>query len=540
MVVALALGFPVVVALAWAFDVKAGRIERALPTTGLRRSHVAPLLIGLGLLAAAPGLCWYLFSHRLRTPAGVIAPADSKSIAVLPFASLSAGEENARFAEAVHTELIGQIAKIGALTVISRTSVMQYKDGARNLREIGLALGVSHILEGSVQREGNRVRIQVQLIDAKSDREVWGNHYDKDLTDLFLIQSAVAEEIASALFARLSPEDKARLAQRPTQSTKAYDFYLTGVEYQNRSGFDPDTLMAAERSYRNAIEVAPSFALARAQLARVLITRYYYTEAGAKDSLAEEARQEAEQALRLRPDMAEGHLAIGSYYHRVRGDFADALREYELARSGMPAEAVQGIGSIQARQGRFEEAVRSEEQSARLDPRSSSIQLILAESLAYIRRYKESERALDRALAIAPDFTAALVSKGLLQEMWNGDSVLSQAILRDFPRRLDLTGWLRVIILMRLNPREGLPALDAIARWELAFLPKVFVYAGVMKHWETWAGHEKNTSCRFPCLKQRSRSVPPRRMRAWCSQERMPVSAGRRMRCARRGAPSTM
>ena len=193
-VAGLAAGFPIVVTLAWIFDVNAGRVERTPGPIGMKTLTVALLLGGIGAVAAAPGLAWYFL---LRPRPSAEASRNDHSIAVLPFASLSAGEENRNFADAIHVELLSQLAKIGDLKVISRTSVLQYKDGPKNVREIAQALGVSSVLEGTVQREGIRVRVQAQLIDALNDREIWAERYDRELTDLFRIQTAVAEEITS-------------------------------------------------------------------------------------------------------------------------------------------------------------------------------------------------------------------------------------------------------------------------------------------------------------------------------------------------------
>src|SRR5262249_44649066 len=228
--------------------------------------------------------------------------SNASSIAVLPF--LSSGEENAYFAQGFHDELLRQLGRIGDLRVISRTSVMQYKEGARNSREIAEALGVSSIVEGSVQRAGNRVRVEARLIDARNDRQTWADRYDRDVTDIFAIQSAVAEEIASTLHARLSAAQKTQMERKPTQSAEAYDLYLRALEYYHRPGFQPNNLAIAEQMYQKAIQADPSFALARAQLALVKVFTYWLV-AATPDSVVEEAKEEAEHSLRLQPDLPE-------------------------------------------------------------------------------------------------------------------------------------------------------------------------------------------------------------------------------------------
>ena len=288
------------------------------PARGSRLPWWTSLVFAAGLLLAS--IAWWALRNRIS---GQNTNAD-RSIAVLPFASLSMGEENAYFTQGFHDELLRQLGRIGDLRVISRTSVLQYKEGARNLREIAEALGVSSVLEGSVQRAGNRVRVEARLMDARNDRQMWADRYDRDLTDIFGIQTAVAEEIAGALHARLSTAQKAQIQRKPTENAEAYDLYLRALEYENRLGYQPDNLEIAERLYRQAIQADPSFALARARLALVKLN--YWWAAGASDSVAEEARDEAEQSLRLQPDLPEGHLALGLYYYWRHRDYDRALR----------------------------------------------------------------------------------------------------------------------------------------------------------------------------------------------------------------------
>jgi serine/threonine-protein kinase len=489
-VAALAAGFPIVITLAWIFDVKAGRIERTAPAagaTGPRGVRLALLLVGIGVLAATPGVLYYFVlrgsarstSARWSDPAG-----STTSIAVLPFASLSSGEENAYFAQGFHDELLWQMGRIGALRVISRTSVLQYKEGARNLREIAEALGVSSIVEGSVQRAGNRVRVEAKLIDARSDRQIWGAHYDRDVTDIFAIQTAVAEEIASALHAQLSAAQKAQIERKPTQSPEAYDLYLRALEYAHRPGYEPRNLEIAEGLYRKAIQMDSSFALARARLACVKIETFWFV-AGTPDRVAEEAREEAEQSLRLQPDLPDGHLALGLYHYHGRRDYDRALEEFEIARSGLPAEAIVYIGWVARRQGKFEEAIRNQQEALRLDPRSPGRPYELAFSFLSTRRYEEADRLLDRALAIAPDFILASIVKAVVHEAWKGEADLAKDVLRALRGRLDprglvgAYGWLGH--LLQYNPGEAVPFLDSIDSESItgyfAVYPKAFLYA---------------------------------------------------------------
>jgi len=483
-VVALAAGFPITITLAWIFDVKAGRIERSAPAIiGPRGIRLGLVLVGIGLLAAVPGLLYYFVmrggGHSFSTDGS--SASNASSIAVLPFTSLSSGQENAYLAQGFHDELLQQLGRINALRVISRTSVMQYKEGARNLREIARELDVSSIVEGSVQRAGNRVRVEARLIDAHNDRQIWGDHYDRDVNDLFGIQTAVAEEIAAALNARLSPAQKAEIERKPTENAEAYDLYLRALEYANRLGSYPDNLAIAKGLYQQAIQMDPSFALARAQLAQAMISTYFNLT-GTPDTVVEEARAEAQEAFRLQPDLAQAHLALGGYF-AWKGDRERALQEYELARKGAPAEALAAIASIRALQGKFDESIRLQSEVVRLDPRSPMAFWSLGARRLWLRSYDEADRALSRALTIAPDFTPATMLRAVVYEA-KGQPELAKRFLREARGRLDPQGRVGLQIwiywLLIFNPEEALAFLDAVASDTIISftpIPKAYLYA---------------------------------------------------------------
>ncbi len=460
------------------------------------------------LLATAVG--WALRTRISEQPAD-----PDRSIAVLPFASLSSGEENAYLAEGFHDELLRQIGKIGDLRVISRTSVLQYKAGARNLKEIAEALGVSSIVEGSVQRAGNRVRVAATLIDARNDRQLWGDRYDADATDVFGIQASVAEEIARALRARLSPAQKEQLTRKPTQSAQAYDLYLRALEYANRPGYDSDNLGFAERLCRQAIQTDPSFALARARLARVRMLTHYFVP-GTPDSAAEEARGEAEESLRLQPDLPDGHLALGLYHYWRHRDYDRALKELETARAGLPGEVLPYIGAIARRQGKFDEAIRNEQKAVELDPRSPNTLLELALSLGQTRRYQEADQVFDRVLTIAPDYLAVSIYKAHLHELWKGETELAQEVLRAARARLTSQGeWSPSLVkLMMLHPREALPVLDSLeSEWIVAYrglYPRAFFYAVAHEALGEAARARKEYEAAVPLLEAEIKKSPNR------------------------------
>jgi serine/threonine-protein kinase len=462
-VVALALGFPIVVALAWIFDVNAGRIERTAPASAIRGPRLTLVLICIGLLAAAPGIVWYFFIRGIARPA---AAEDRKSIAVLPFASLNTGEDAAYFADGIHGDLLTQLSKIGDLKVISRTSVLQYRLGTRNLRDIAEALGVTAVLEGSVQRVGNRVRIEAQLIDARQDHQIWAERYDREVTDVFAIQSAVAEEIARALNARLSPVEKSRIERKPTQNTEAYDLYLRGREYELRPGYGPREMHVAEQMYRKAIELDPSFALARARLA-VVHAQMYWFAIDPGGSRLDEAKKEADRAVLLQPDLAEAHAAQGWFYY-VQRDYDPALKEFELALSTAPGnvDTLMSLGFVERRRGRFEEANRYMQQAVMLDPHSTDHMDELGNTCTIQRRYPEAVKMYERALAWTPEYVASVVNKARVQLIWKGETGPAKAAIARFPAGSDPGGKLTsekfLLELFKTFPAEAWATLSPL------------------------------------------------------------------------------
>ena len=361
-VVLLLIGFPIALILAWAYDVTPQGI-RATPaptTSGSHRRRNLIMLIAIGVIISA-GAGFFLLP---RASARKI----DKSIAVLPFQNLSDEKENAYFADGIQDDILTNLSKIGDLKVISRMSVMTYRgDGARNAREIGKALGVATLLEGSVRRAGNRVRVSVQLINANNDEHIWAEDYDRDLTDVFAIQTDLAQKIASALQAKLSQSEKARIDRMPTQNPDAYLLFIQAHDYANRADMFREASFKAEQLFEGAIKLDRNFAAAFAGLSKVESWIYHSFEP--TPARREKARFNADQALRLQPDLPEGHLALGfSYYYGDR-DYEHALTEFEIAKRDLPneAQAYMAIGAIQRRQGKWVESTANLEKSAAVD-----------------------------------------------------------------------------------------------------------------------------------------------------------------------------
>src|SRR5438067_814492 len=409
-VVLLLVGFPIAMILAWAYDVTPQGI-RATPAPGMpvaRRRRNLIMLIGIGVIISA-GAGFFLLP---RASARKL----DKSIAVLPFQSLSDEKENAYFADGMQDDILTNLSKIGDLKVISRTSVISYRgDAVRNAREIGKALGVATLLEGSVRRVGNRVRVNVQLINANNDEHIWAEDYDRDLTDVFAIQTDLAQKIASALQAKLSPNEKARLDRRPTENSDAYLLFLQAHDYTTRTDMFKDTSSKAEPLFEQAIKLDPNFALAFADLSMVESWIYHSFEPA--PLRREKARLNADEALRLQPDLPEGHLALGfSYYYGDR-DYERALSEFEIARRGLPNEsqAYLASGSIQRRQGKWTESTANWETAASLDPKNTTVLINLCFSYIALRNFETADKVLDRGITASPHSFQARALRGFMQ-----------------------------------------------------------------------------------------------------------------------------
>ena len=350
-------------------------------------------------------------------------PIPEKSIAVLPFENLSKEKENAYFADGVQDEILTALAKVADLKVISRTSTLQYKTGApRNLREIATALGVAHVVEGSVQRAANRVRVNAQLVDARTDRQLWAQTYDRDLADVFAIQSEIATSIAGQLQTRLSPSERDAIEQAPTNDITAFQLYAQAKNVLAIRNARANLLEAADLLNR-AIAHDPSFFQAYCQLAHTHDRLYFlgYDHTPARLALAERA---IEAAFRLRPNSGEAHLARAQNLYRGYLDYDGALAELELAGQSLPNDA--GVfelkGYIQRRQGKQEEAVRSLERAIDLDPRNTFMLQQIALSYHHLRRFAEEESVLDRALAIEPNDVDTKVARAFVEFHWKADS----------------------------------------------------------------------------------------------------------------------
>jgi TolB-like protein/class 3 adenylate cyclase/Tfp pilus assembly protein PilF len=439
------------------------------------------VLIGaLFVSAMALVISFLIFFHRAPPPTATVPPRDStaatalaaisdKSIAVLPFGNLSAEKENAYFADGVQDEILTGLAKVADLKVISRTSTMQYKVGAeRNLREIAKALGVTHVLEGSVQRAGSRVRVNAQLIDARTDNHLWADRYDRDVADVFAIESEVAGKIVAQLQAKISPNEKAAIEERPTADLAAYDLYAhakTLIDNALLSETRKD-LFEAVQLLDEAVKSDPSFFLAYYELANVndQIYQFGLDHTPARLALADAAIQ---SLLRLRPGAGETHLALARHFYFGYLDYDRARGELTAAQQALPnnAEAFVLAAYIDRRQGRWEKSTRNFEHAAELDPRSTAILQQLSLNYENLRRYADRTSVLDRALTIAPNDVILRMQRAGVPLSWRADPkplhTTIQTILGENPNAAHIVAeyWLP----LALYERDSAAAETALA-----------------------------------------------------------------------------
>jgi len=414
LIIALAIGFFITIVLAWYHGERG-----AQRVTGTELLFLSLLLaIGGGLLwriAQSPRDATTIPSNDAATnvaKASAISPtASEKSIAVLPFENLSEDKANAYFASGIQDEILTRLAKIGALKVISRTSTQHYASSPNNLPQIAKELGVANILEGSVQKAGDSVRINVQLIRADGDSHLWAETYDRKLTDIFGVDSEVATAIAGSLQATLTGSEQSALAVKPTDNVAAYDAYLRGLALE--AGVDiNDAWPRAAAAFSESVRLDPRFALAWAHLASRRSILYFHS-LDIAESTPDAIKQAADTALRLQPELGEAWLAQGYYRYLVLRDFPGALETFNEARKRLPnnAQVLEAIAYVLRRMGRWDEGLLNMEQAVQLDPSNLALVSGLVPFLQGMRHFAEAHAAIDRALLIAPGNTQFITAK---------------------------------------------------------------------------------------------------------------------------------
>src|SRR5437870_4403956 len=386
----------------------------------------SPFALVFVLLVSAITLALPFYRHRNLTTSS----APKESIAVLPFENLSEDKGNAYFAEGIQEEILTRLASIADLKVISRTSTQQYQSKSRNLREIAKQLGVANILEGSVQKAADQVRVNVQLVNAQTDSHLWAETYDRKLTDIFGVESEIAKGIAEQLRAKLTAQEEQVIAVKPTNIPEAYDAYLRGLAYSTQPLNTPANSLGAQKYLREAVRLDPKFALAWALLSYVDAIGYRTGNLEPTAALREEARQAAETALTLQPNLGEAIWAKGFYHYACLKDYDFALRYFERARQLIPnsSQVSASLAYLTRRRGQWDRSEGYFNEAERLDPRNAS--LFYQHGLSYIalHRFPEALQKFDQVLNITPDDVDTLVRKAHIAQA-EGDLPRAAAIV---------------------------------------------------------------------------------------------------------------
>ena len=442
-----------------------------------RRS--APVAIGTGALPAPPALP--------ATPVPTAAAIPEKSIAVLPFENLSRDPDNAYFADGIQDEILTRLAKIADLKVISRTSTQHYKSAPENLPEIAKQLGVAHILEGSVQKSADSVRVNVQLIKAANDSHLWADTFDRKLTDILSVESEVAKAIAEQLRAKLTGQEEQVIAAKPTDNAEAYDAYLRGLAYTLKTATTPANSLGAQKYLKEAVRLDPKFALAWALLSYTDAVGYITVSLQPTVALREEARQAAETALTLQPNLGEAVLAKGQYYYGCLKDYDTAVHYFEQARQFLPnsSRIPESLAYVARRRDQWDRSDSYFIEAERLDPRN--VNLLSQHALSYIclRRFPEALRKLDQVLNITPDDVDTLATKANIAQA-EGDLPRAAALLAPLNPSADLTTLLETQVyqaILERRPAAMITRLQVLAKPD----PALGYANGELRFWLGWA-----------------------------------------------------
>ena len=454
------------------------------------RANRKPLIIGgiamLSILALA-GL--YLgMLKRQPEPVPQAAAIPEKSIAVLPFENRSEDKANAYFADGIQDEILTRLSKIADLKVISRTSTQHYKSAPENLPEIARQLGVAHILEGSVQKSGDAVRVNVQLIKADNDSHLWADTFDRKLTDIFSVESEIAKAVADQLQARLTGQEEQVIAAKPTDNPEAYDAYLRGLAYTLKTGNNPANALAAQKYLREAVRLDPKFALAWALLSIADARGYLVGNLQPTVALREEARQAAETAFTLQPNLGEAILAKGYYHYACLKDYDAALRYFEQARQFLPnsSRIPEVLAYVTRRQGEWGRSESYFNEAERLDPRNVRLLTNHAFSYSVLRRFPEALRKFDQVLDIIPDDVDTLAFKAAIAQA-EGDLPRAAALLTPLRPNADHTSALETQVYQAILERRPAQIISRLKEILAKPDPALGYHNGGLRFWLGWA-----------------------------------------------------
>ena len=450
------------------------------------RGHVRWAKAAIALLVLAAVVAAFIFV--LRKPTRSLLSIAEKSIAVLPFENLSEDKANAYFADGIQDEILTRLSKIADLKVISRTSTQHYKSAPENLPEIAKQLGVAHILEGSVQKSGEAVRVNVQLIKAANDSHLWADTYDRRLTDIFLVESEVAKAIADQLQAKLTGREEQAIAAKPTNNPEAYDAYLRGLAYTLKTLPTPVNALGAQKYLREAVRLDPKFALAWALLSIVDSRNYLTQSLQPTAALREEARQAAETALTLQPNLGEAVLAKGTYHYSCLRDYDTAVRYFEQAHQLLPnsSSIPEWLAYVARREGQWDRSEAYFIEAERLDPRNVSLLIQHAINDICHRHFRKAQQKFDKALDITPDDLNILVQKASIAQA-EGDLPRASALLAQLHFAADDLEGLETQVyqaILERRPTTVIPHLkEIVAKPD----PALGYFNGVLRFWLGWA-----------------------------------------------------
>jgi len=411
-----------------------------------------------------------------------------KSIALLPFENLSSDKENAYFADGIQNEILTRLSKIADLKVISRTSTQHYKSAPENLPEIARQLGVAHILEGSVQKSGDAVRVNVQLIKAANDSHLWADTFDRKLTDIFSVESEVAKAVADQLRAKLTGQEEQVIAAKSTDNPEAYDAYLRGLAYTLKTSYTPANAIGAQKYLREAVRLDPKFALGWAMLSYVDAAGYRTQDLQPTVALRKEARQAAETALSLQPTLGEAVLAKGYYYYACLKDYDTAVRYFEQAHQLLPnsSRIPESLAYVARRRGQWDRSESYFNEAERLDPRNVFLLTQHAISLYWLRRFPEALRKLDQVLNITPDDVDTLAGKAAIAQA-EGDLPRASAILASLQPGAVGVRALQISVYQAILERRPAPVIPRLKEILAKPDPALGYLNGALRFWLGWA-----------------------------------------------------
>jgi len=462
------------------------RIRTAPAKSSNKKALLVSSIAAVSILALA-GLYFGVLKRQSKlVPQGPTIP--EKSIAVLPFENRSEEKANAYFADGIQDEILTRLSKIADLKVISRTSTQHYKSAPENLPEIARQLGVAHILEGSVQKSGDSVRVNVQLIKASNDSHLWADTFDRKLTDIFSVETEVAKAIADQLQVKLTGQEEQVIAAKPTDNSEAYDAYLRGLAYTLKAATTPATTLGAQKYLREAVRLDPKFALSWALLAYVDAISYLSFNLQPTDAVREETRHAAETALALQPNLGEALLAKGYYHYACLKDYNSAVGYFERARQFLPnsSRIPESLAYVARRRGQWKESESYFIEAERLDPRN--VNLLSQHALAYVerRRFPDALRKIDQVLNIAPDDVDTLALKAGIAQA-DGDLQGASAILDQLRPGPDQSGALETQVYQEILERQPTKMISRLEEMLAKPDPALGYLNGELRFWLGWA-----------------------------------------------------